>query len=277
MRAEGALPYAERPHRGLVRALQGVVERETQRVQLVVVCNEASLDAARPLLDRVAASEAEGGLGARLHSLWWNGNPERTNTILGPAWARVCGPEAVRERIGEAQVFFPPGAFGQANLGLADRLVERVCAWVPRDLRVVEFYAGSGAFGLSLAARGPVVLNEIAPGGLRGLELGIAALPEARRARVRVEPGSAGDRAALVAEADVVLVDPPRKGLDAPLRDALCRVRPPRLVYVSCDVASLERDLSALEDAYAIEEIVAFAMFPFTEHVETLVRLAART
>ena len=125
MRAEGAAPYADRPHRGLVRSVQVVVERPTQRVQVVLVTNSEGPEPAARVLEGLRVE-----LGEALHSLWWNGNPERVNTILGAHWECVTGPPAVEERIGGAAVYFPPGAFGQANLPLADRLVERVAAWV---------------------------------------------------------------------------------------------------------------------------------------------------
>jgi hypothetical protein len=64
------------------------------------VCNAADSRSARPLLERLAER-----LGAALHSLWWNGNPERTNTIIGPHLERLSGPAAVCERLGGAQVF----------------------------------------------------------------------------------------------------------------------------------------------------------------------------
>src|SRR6185369_7892666 len=111
----------DRTHGGLVRYVQVVVERPTQRAQVVVVGNGTDAVALRPLL---AALSAE--LGERLHSLWWNGQPERTNAILGPHWEKLLGDEAVCERLGGAEVFFPPGAFGQANLDLAEHIVAQV-------------------------------------------------------------------------------------------------------------------------------------------------------
>src|SRR4029077_18833517 len=120
-RRMGVVPYADRSHRGMLRYLQIVVERRTGRVQVVVVANDETPDALAPL-----AGAIERALGARLHSLWWNGNPARTNTILGPSWHCWAGAEAVREELGGAEVFFPPGAFGQSNLPLFGEIVAQV-------------------------------------------------------------------------------------------------------------------------------------------------------
>src|SRR5690606_7023017 len=153
----------------------------------------------------------------------------------------------VRETIGGASVFFPPGAFGQSHLDLADRLVAQVHAWVPDGARVAELYAGCGAIGLGLLARGAsVAFVESAPDAVRGLGVGLAAQPEAARARARVVAAPAEQALVALAGAEVVIADPPRKGLDAAVAAALVETPPARLVYVSCDLDSFERDVERL-------------------------------
>jgi tRNA/tmRNA/rRNA uracil-C5-methylase (TrmA/RlmC/RlmD family) len=272
VRESGVEPYADRPHRGDLRAAQIVVERAGPRAQVVLVGNAADPAPLEGVAERLSAA-----LGARLQGLWWNGNPDRTNVILGPHWRHLAGEEAVRERIGGADVFFPPGAFGQSELELADALVARIHAGAPAGAVVAELYAGCGAIGLGLVARSREVrFNEASPHALAGLALGIAALPPAGRARARVAPGAAGDRLALLEGADLVIVDPPRRGLDPPLAAALA-TRPPRqLVYVSCDLASFERDAAGLcAGGLRLAELEAWNLFPFTGHVETLARFEA--
>ena len=274
VRATGTRPYAERPHAGELRALQVVVERPSRTAQVVLVGNAREPGPLAPLADALAAR-----LGPALHSLWWNGNPERTNTILGPHWQRWRGPEAVRERIGGADVFFPPGAFGQSHLDLADRLVERVQAQVPDGARVLELYAGCGPIGLGLLARSrSVAFVESAPDALRGLALGLAARPEPERDRGSVVAGAAGAAAGLVAEADVVVADPPRRGLDEPLLAALAAAPPALFLYVSCDLDSFEAQAARLvaEGRLRLATLAAYDLFPNTEHVETLARFEAR-
>ena len=92
-------------------------------------------------------------LGRDLHSLWFNSNLERSNTILGPEFHPWCGPAGVVERFGGAAVHYPPGAFGQSNLEIAQFIIEHVREQIPAGSRVVEFYAGVGAIGLSVSRK----------------------------------------------------------------------------------------------------------------------------
>lgn len=278
IRATGVAPYADRPHRGALRALQVVVERASGRVQVVLVGNATSPEPLAPLADALGAA-----LGQRLLGLWWNGQPERSNAVLGPHWRRWWPAPAdpdpaagcVRETIGGAAVFFPPGAFGQSHLDLADRLVERVHGWTPPGARVVELYAGCGPIGLGLLARSAALtFVESAPDAVRGLGLGLAVRPAPERARARVVAGEAASAAHAIAGAQVVIADPPRKGLDPALVAALAAAPPERLVYVSCDLDSFERDVAGLTAGgrLRLAELVACDLFPNTEHVETLAR-----
>jgi 23S rRNA (uracil1939-C5)-methyltransferase len=269
VRATGTAPYADRPHRGLLRYLQVVVERPSGRAQVVLVANGTDPAPLAPLADHLRAA-----LGDVLHSLWWNGNPERTNAILGPEWHRFAGTETVEETIGGVCVHFPPGAFGQANLDLADRLVARVHAWVPEGASVTEFHAGCGAIGLGLLPRvARIAFNEANADALAGLARGIAARPAAEQARAEVLPGAAAVHAAR-ADAEVVIVDPPRQGLEPALLDRLVREPPARLVVVSCNLDAFLREARALLDAGRVRlaEVVPFALFPHTTHVETVAR-----
>jgi tRNA/tmRNA/rRNA uracil-C5-methylase (TrmA/RlmC/RlmD family) len=267
IRATGAAPYNDGAHRGLVRYVQIVIERPTGRVQVVVVGNGDDPEPLRPLLAALACD-----LGERLHSLWWNGQPARTNAILGPHWARIHGDDAVRERLGGADVFFPPGAFGQANLDLAEHIVAQVSDWVPDGARVLEFHAGCGAIGLGLAARvRHLTLNEVSPAALEGLERGRAALTPDVRVRTTVLPGGAGTHAGAIAAADVVIADPPRKGLEPELLDALCARPPRRVALVSCNLAAGLREARRLREAgLGLAALSPYALFPHTEHVETV-------
>jgi 23S rRNA (uracil1939-C5)-methyltransferase len=267
VRATGTAPYADRPHRGVLRYLQVVVERPSGRAQVVLVANGTEPAAVAPL-----AAHLREALGDALHSLWWNGNPERTNAILGPAWHRFAGPEAVVETIGGAEIHFPPGAFGQANLDLADRLVARVHAWVPDGSRVTEFHAGCGTIGLGLLPRvAGIAFNEANPDALAGLTRGLAARPAGEQARAEVLPGPAAAHAARAAT-DVVIVDPPRQGLEPRLLERLAAEPPAHLIVVSCSLDAFLREARTLLDAARgrLAGLIPFALFPHTTHVETL-------
>jgi 23S rRNA (uracil1939-C5)-methyltransferase len=258
--------YSDAAHAGLARYLQVVVERESLRAQVTIVTNGSSPE---PLT--AFFTDLQSALGEDLQGLWWNGNPERTNTILGPHWQHLHGEQHVADRSGDARIFYPPSAFGQSNLELAMQLAARVRELARPGQRVAELYAGVGAIGLGLAGvASSLHLNELGEGSLAGLRRGVAALPDAQRSKVQIHPGAAGEHAAVVAECDLVIADPPRKGLDKALLSALVSAPPERFVYVSCDIDSFERDARELLGPFRLTSLAAYDLFPHTEHVETL-------
>jgi tRNA/tmRNA/rRNA uracil-C5-methylase (TrmA/RlmC/RlmD family) len=261
-------PYVEATHRGIARYLQVVVERSTQTAQVVLVGN---CDTAAPLAPVFELIRER--LGDELHSLWFNAQTERTNTILGPHFEHWCGTPAVVEHFGGAAVHYPPGAFGQNNLEIAQRIIEHARDRVPSGASVAEFYAGVGAIGLSLLDRvAGIRMNEVAPSSLQGLQMGLAGLTEAARAKVEVIAGPAGANAVAAKDADVVIADPPRKGLDPELITQLCDAPPQRFIYVSCGLDSLLADTVRLtaDGQLRLRELSAFNLMPYTEHVETV-------
>jgi len=275
--------YSDRAHLGLARYLQVVVERSTETAQVVLVVNSADVAPAAACLDLIVQR-----LGSDLHSLWFNGNCTRSNIILGADFVHWCGPRSVVERFGGSAVHYPPGAFGQSNLGIAEKIIDFLRARTPPGARVMEYYAGVGAIGLSLLP-GParVTMNEVSPQSLHGLELGIAQLDAVEREKITVLPGEAGAaqagaeqagaaKAGLAdgADAQVVIADPPRKGLDPALTQRLCSQPPERFLYVSCSLDSLCRDAAQLTAGGKLRlvELAAFNLLPYTEHVETVAR-----
>jgi 23S rRNA (uracil1939-C5)-methyltransferase len=174
------------------------------------------------------------------------------------------------------EVFFPPGAFGQANLDLADAMVKRVGSWVPDAATVVELYAGCGALGLPLLSRCAALhFNERGEDSLQGIALSLAARPGSERQRAHVHPGDAGSDSALHAlcsESDVVIVDPPRKGMDEALLEQLAAAPPGRLVYASCGLPAFLAQSRRLLEAgrMRMAALETYALFPYTDHVECL-------
>ena len=260
--------YSDGAHLGLARYLQVVVERSSQTAQVVIVANSVTPEPMSACLDLIRDR-----LGSDLHSLWFNANLERSNTILGPNFQNWCGPESVIEHFGGAAVHYPPGAFGQNNLDIAQNIIEHVRAQIPEGARVTEFYAGVGAIGLSVLARtSQIRMNEVGAHSLRGLELGLAQLDSADRAKISVVPGPAGAACLAASGSEVVLADPPRKGLDPELTEYLGERPPERFVYVSCGLESLLRDTAQLTSRgrLRLRALNAFNLLPFTEHVETV-------
>jgi 23S rRNA (uracil1939-C5)-methyltransferase len=173
-------------------------------------------------------------------------------------------------------------AFVQGNALLWDRFAgevrDRCLAPIgtSRPQRFVELYAGIGFLTLPLARaglRGIAVESDrraVADLAFNLAEAGLSASVEAVAARAERE----SELATWLAGADLLLVDPPRVGLDARVRDEIARSGPPVVVYVSCDAATLARDLAVLvRNGYRLASVLAFDLFPQTTHVETIVRL----
>ena len=194
--------------------------------------------------------------------------------ILGPHWQHLAGPEAVCERIGGVDVFFPPGAFGQNHLELADALVEQIHAWVGDErtrARALRRLRPDRARAPRAQPRGRVqrksrpractASRSVSPRG-----------PRAERARARVIPGEAGAAIDALARCDTVIADPPRQGLDAGLLEALIAQPPERLIYASCDATTFIAQARSLSERspLRLRELLAFELFPQTRHVETL-------
>jgi len=114
----------------------------------------------------------------------------------------------------------------------------------------------------------------VSPHSLQGMAFGIAALDAADRARVEVLPGPADAAIHAVSGSDVVIADPPRKGLDRELLEHLCERPPARFVYVSCGLESFLTDSARLSSRgqLRLRDLTAFNLMPFTEHVETVAR-----
>jgi 23S rRNA (uracil1939-C5)-methyltransferase len=260
--------YSDAAHLGLARYLQVVVERSSQTAQVVIVANSATPE---PLTE--CSNLIRERLGKDLHSLWFNANLERSNIILGPNFHSWGGPASVIERFGGAAVHYPPGAFGQNNLEIAELIIEHVREQIPRGSRVAEFYAGVGAIGLSVLQQvSEITMNELSPSSRHGLELGLAQLSAADRAKVSVIAGEAGANSLAASEFQIVIADPPRKGLDPKLTEQLSSHPPERFIYVSCGLESLLRDAAQLTSRgkLRLASLRAFNLMPFTDHVETV-------
>lgn len=216
-----------------------------------------------------------------IHSVWVNFNAADTNVVLGPKWKRMEGPAWMWERLGGAEVCFHPGSFSQANLTAFDLALKAIHNQVPKGARVAEFYAGVGAIGVSLAASRNCAVDmiEVNPHVREPFNQTKARLPPETRDRLHMNIVSADEMPErFLANADVVVVDPPRKGLDPGLMNALNSEQSKKvqkIIYLSCGYDALERDVLQLLQVgdWDVAHAEAFNFFPGTDSIETLVIL----
>lgn len=186
----------------------------------------------------------------------------------------LAGPGHLTERIGACTFRISSASFFQTNTGVAARLLAQVrdATALTGTERVLDLYCGSGAIGLSLAPHAHSVV---------GVETDAAAVADARAAaqaasiaNARFVTGDAADVAgAMPGTIDVVVVDPPRPGLTSQTTDGLAHLQPQRIVYVSCNPATLARDAQRLAPSYTLTRAVPVDMFPQTAHVEVVALL----
>jgi len=183
----------------------------------------------------------------------------------------IAGVPTVSDSIGSLVLKRDVRAFFQGNRFLLDALVRHVSDVVSENAPVVDLYAGVGLFGLSLAAAGRTDITLVEGDPISAHDLEQNARPFAARARVERSSVEAFLRQSTMAAAATVIVDPPRTGMSREAVQCILRVKPARLLYVSCDVATLARDVRALVDhGYALEQVSAFDLFPNTAHVESV-------
>ncbi len=193
----------------------------------------------------------------------------------------LAGAESLAESWEDEDVGLSGAVFLQVNRGAAARLEEHVAA-LAGDVagkRIVDAYCGIGLHARRLARRGGRVL---------GIELDPLAVAEARKATVAAAAADAAAAGAGTAEfvqgrvedalpaalpAELVILNPPRAGLAAAVPEQLVAAPPPRLVYVSCDPATLARDLGRLAGVFELRSLACFDLFPQTAHVETVAEL----
>ena len=213
----------------------------------------------------------------RLVGVGLNLQPRASNVVLGPETRCIAGRSWLLERFGGIDLRIGADTFFQVNTPQAERLLPLLQSFFQPgpEVPLLDAYCGIGTFSLPLAAAGSPVL---------GLELHASSVAQARAnaernglEQVRFEEG---DVAAVLAERlegmAGLLVDPPRKGLTADALSAILIGRPPRLAYVSCNPATLARDLAVLcspEGGYRLQRVQPLDFFPQTSHVEAVALL----
>lgn len=277
----GILPYNESSHSGLLRHIMVRVAVSTNELMLVLVLNREqapdSLPYQEELVSAVRLACEEHGF--TLASFYLNLQPKATNLILGRNFHLLWGEAFIYEELLDIRYRISPGAFFQINTEQTKHLYSEVLRVL--DLKghetVYDLYCGTGSISLQLARKSKQSI---------GIELFPAAIDDANEnARmnnidnVQFYVGAAESVVPKLYQeghtADTIVVDPPRKGCDKKLLDTMLAMQPEKIAYVSCNPATLARDLKhLLQGPYKIVSVQPVDMFPWTTHVECVVLMS---
>ncbi|MPW26349.1 23S rRNA (uracil(1939)-C(5))-methyltransferase RlmD [Alkalibaculum sp. M08DMB] len=264
--------YNEETHQGIFR---GVVERVSNfnnEVMLIFVVNVKKIKFSKELIEHIKKYLPN------VVSIYININMNKTNVVLSKTNKLIYGKEKITDSIGTLKYEISPLSFFQVNpiqtKVLYDKVVE--FAELTGVETVFDLYCGIGTISLYLAKNS---------GRVYGVEVVEEAIKDAQDNmklnnvdNVEFTLGKSEEKIVELLKqgikADIVIVDPPRKGCDEKLLDAIITMSPQKVIYISCNPATLARDLKVLNvGGYNIEEVQPVDMFAHTMHVETIVAL----
>ncbi len=269
-------PYDEATGKGLVRHIFVRYGFFTGELMVCLIINGQDLPHQRELVEKLC--EIPG-----MTSISLNMNKKRSNVILGDKVKTIWGEDYITDKIGDISYEISPLSFFQVNPKQTWKLYSKALEYA--DLHgeetVWDLYCGIGTISLFLAQKAKFV---------RGVEIVPAAIEDAKRnaqinhiENVEFFVGKAEEVLPREYEkngvyADVIVVDPPRKGCDEMLLKTILKMQPKRVVYVSCDSATLARDLRFLcDNGYELKKVCGVDQFPQTVHVESIVLLSHKS
>ena len=268
-------PYDELSHKGLVRHVLIRKGFKTGEIMVCMVINGNKLPGKERLVEMLTGGDGVKGMTSISYSV----NQEKTNVIMGKEIVNLYGPGYITDYIGNVKYQISPLSFYQVNPVQTERLYGTALeyAGLTGNEIVWDLYCGIGTISLFLAQKAKKVY---------GVEIVPQAIEDARRNAeingIHNAEFFVGKAEEVLPEqfeknhvyADVIVVDPPRKGCDAVCLDTILKMRPERVVYVSCDSATLARDLRYLADGgYVVERGRCCDMFPGTVHVESVIMM----
>lgn len=269
--------YDETAGRGLLRHIYLRRGEISGKITVCAVINGDRLPCGDELCRRLTAEFPEIG------GILLNVNKKATNGILGKHFETLWGDAALPDTLCGLDIRIAPDAFYQVNHDCAELLYGIAGELAGKGGTLVDLYCGAGTIGLSMAGRFERVVGiEIVPSAVE------CAYENARRNGIENVYYSCGDAAeaggilaraeresGMRIDADVVVLDPPRRGCDRSLLEYLAGRDVPRIVYVSCDCVTLARDCAVLAElGYAVSHVTPVDMFPRTGHVETVCLLS---
>lgn len=273
MRENHVEPYDEVTGKGLVRHILIRYGFKTKEIMVCIIINGRKIPNAAGLVEKL--KDISG-----MTSITLNVNTKRNNVILGNEILSLWGKDYITDYIGEVKYQISPLSFYQVNPVQTEKLYGTALEYAGLTGKEIvwDLYCGIGTISLFLAQKAQKVYGvEIVPAaiedarknaelnGIENAEFFVGKAEEVLPAKYK-EDG---------VYADVIVVDPPRKGCDGALIETMLSMKPERIVYVSCDSATLARDLKVLcEKEYQVEKVAVCDMFPGSVHVETVVLLS---
>ena len=265
--------YDEKKHRGTLRHIMARYGLVTKELMIVLITRTKELPHHEKIVEEIREQIPN------VKSIVQNVNPKRTNVIFGDKTDVLWGEEYICDFIGDIKFAISARSFYQVNSEQTKVLYDKALEYAQLTGKetVIDAYCGIGTISLFLAKQAKKVYGvEIVPEAINDAERN-AALNNINNAEFVV-----GEAEKVIPtwyeegiQADVIVVDPPRKGCDESLLKTIIEMKPKRVVYVSCNPATLARDLQILEDGgYKTKEVQPVDMFPHTGHVETVVLMS---
>ncbi len=269
--------YSEESGKGVIRH---AVMRKNRKNEILLCLVVAEKHRNLQLLAETVSQKFGAIIGIHI-----NINKRRDNVIFGDETYRLLGAETLTDTLCGKTFQISPRAFYQVNAVMAEKLYNHAASLAVTEKEravILDLYCGAGTIGLCVARKGDK---------LCGVEIIDAAIENARRNALlngRSEKDTlfvCGDASVGVEECkrkfgkpDIIIVDPPRKGLEKAVIETIVKASPERVVYISCDPATLARDCAIFaEMGYKTNEATPFDLFPRTGHVESVVQLTSNT
>ena len=265
--------YDEQTHTGYIRHIYIRFGAESGQILVCIVANCAQLPKKKQLVTALLAAEPG------ITTIVFSPNTKKGNTVLGAEFHPLYGDGTITDTLCGLQFRLSAPAFYQVNHAQAERLYEKAVqlAGLTGNETVLDLYCGTGTITLCLARHAKKAIGvEIVPQAIEDAKFNAA---QNGMENAEFFCMDAGQAAKMLADRrtrpDVIVVDPPRKGVSADVIEAIRTMAPQRVVYVSCDPATLARDLKLLTAAgYTLQTAEAFDLFPRCAHVETVVLLS---
>lgn len=262
-------PYDEKNHKGLIRHIVTRKSNKDGSINITIVINGNKLPNQDLLINRLSSLD-------NIKGICLNINKEKTNVIFGQEIKTIWGQDYIIDSISDIEYKITPKSFYQVNPKQTKILYEKALEYadLDGDEIVWDAYCGIGTITLFLAKKAKKVY------GVEIVEEAINdAIENARLNDINNVEFFIGKAEEIITKkykeeniiADVIVVDPPRKGCDEALLNTIIKMEPKKLVYVSCDPATLARDLKILvTNGYKVMKVQPVDMFPQTVHVETV-------